>query len=332
MKSEKPASKRRVKAADSRGKNMGFADNVFDQKRGRRESNQRSSSSEHPSLPGVSSIVGKKRPLAASSSVGPSTPLRKIELPTPESDYSGSSTIRKFDREGSGLFIDSAYANANGSVPRSTGNVLPGVKSIAEGRNYLISPPEDGVRQSRISTSPGVGSLAPQIGMSPSSNTLPPMLGHPPLSHQTPFRDTSLSNGTASTGSSVPAPPSAVTTSSIPPSTNALALLSESLHQDTKSPTALLDASIAELEAEVRKLKGYEEEFIALGLDDSRKMLGRKVSELEERARVKRREKGVLLMERLRKEGLGELASVVGREVGVDGGGSGGGEMVGIGT
>jgi Zinc-finger domain of monoamine-oxidase A repressor R1/Zinc finger, ZZ type len=57
MKSEKPASKRRVKAADSRGKNMGFADNVFDQKRGRRESHQ----NEHGTLPGVSSIARNDR-------------------------------------------------------------------------------------------------------------------------------------------------------------------------------------------------------------------------------------------------------------------------------
>ncbi len=335
MKSEKPASKRRVKASDSRGKTMGFADNVFDQKRGRRESNQPSASSPsndpgHGSLPGVSSIVGRKRPLAASHNVGPSMSLRKIELPTPESDR-GSSVVRKFDRETPGLFVDTPYANANGTVPRSTGSILPGVKSIAEGSAsnfHLISPPDDSA-YSRVSTStsPGIGTLPSAIGLSPNaSNTLPPMLGHgrghghgrthTPLPHQTsPFP--SLSNGTASTNSSMPAP-------SVPPpsaSSSALALLNESMHQDTKSPTTLLDASIADLEAEIRKLKGYEEEIISLGLDDSRKMLGMKVSELEERVRGKKREKAVVLMERLKREGLGELASVVGREVGVDAGG-----------
>lgn len=54
-------------------------------------------------------------------------------------------------------------------------------------------------------------------------------------------------------------------------------------------------------------------------------MLGAKVKELEERVRGKRREKGVVLMERLKREGLGELARVVGREVGLDAGGGGGG-------
>ena len=47
------------------------------------------------------------------------------------------------------------------------------------------------------------------------------------------------------------------------------------------------------------------------------------MAELEERVRGKRREKGVVLMERLKREGLGELARVVGREVGVDDRGGG---------
>lgn len=297
---------------------MGFADNVFDQKRGRRESNQ----SDGGILPGVSSIVGKKRPLAASTSIGPTTPLRKIELPTPEPDY-GSGMIRKFNREGSDLFVEAPYTNGN--VGGARNNVLPGVKSIADGTNFLMSIPDDGLRSnhSRVSMSPGLASLGPAIGLG--SNTLPPMLGHPPTSsvlpHQQSFVSTSLSNGTHHL-SGIP-PPSQTSTSSLSPtyptptSASALALLSESLHADTKSPTALLDASIADLETEIRKLRKYEEEFIELGLDDSRRMLGLKVAELEEQVRKKRKEKGVVLMERLRKEGLGELASAVGREVGI---------------
>ena len=117
---------------------------------------------------------------------------------------------------------------------------------------------------------------------------------------------------------------------SVPPQSSALALLNESLHADTKSSTALLDASIAELEAEIRKLKKYEEDFIALGLDDSRRMLGVKVGELERKSEDKRREKGAMLMEQLRREGLGELARMVGREVGIDGGGGGGMNGMGV--
>ena len=46
-------------------------------------------------------------------------------------------------------------------------------------------------------------------------------------------------------------------------------------------------------------------------------MLRRQVEELEERIRSKRREKGRVLCDKLREEGWGELAGVVGREVGL---------------
>jgi hypothetical protein len=78
-----------------------------------------------------------------------------------------------------------------------------------------------------------------------------------------------------------------------------------------------LDASIAELEAQLGKLKKYEEEFIALNLDDSRKMLASEVAELESRIKAKKREKGLMLIERLKKEGFGGLAASVGKEVGL---------------
>ena len=86
---------------------------------------------------------------------------------------------------------------------------------------------------------------------------------------------------------------------------------------DMKAPTAALDASIADLETQLSKLKKYEEEFIALDLEDSRKMLANQVTEIESQIKAKKREKSLVLIERLKKEGFGGLAAVVGKEVGL---------------
>lgn len=275
VKSEKPASKRRVRAADPRGKNVGFADNVFDQKRGRRESHHSTEGSPLPS--NVPQIAGRKRPLAASSaSATMGTPMRKMELPTPEPDFS-------------------KYEVVDGYTTRPT--LLPGVKSIADG-SMMISPPDD--RSARVSMSPGLGSLASTMGITPDrANTLPPIMS----------RGMSQA-GYNMNGNTLPMPS--------PKAPIALSLLAES-HVDTKSPTALLDASIRDLEQQLDNLKSYDREFIDLGLEDSRKMLAAQMSELGEKIRAKKREKGVFLMEKLRREGYGGLAAVVGKEVGIDG-------------
>lgn len=300
VKSEKPASKRRVKAFDSRGKVMGFADNVFDQKRGRRESHPNGGGNT-TTLPGVAHITGKKRTMSSSAEPGPATPLRKLELPTPEPDFSGNTRIAP-SREGSEFLVDASFGAVNGTLP----TLLPSIKSLAEGADFLVSPTEE--RHSRVSSSPGLASLASTTivnGRLPSSvhhnqsNTLPPMLGHPTpngvfVSHQ-------KSNGGFSNPPSAPM----VSPTKVPPPT------------ELNRPAAVLDACIAELETRLRTLKKYEKEFIALDLEDSRKMLASQVDDLESQLKAKKREKGLLLIERLKREGFGHLADVVGKEVGL---------------
>jgi hypothetical protein len=300
VKSEKPASKRRVKPADARGKNMGFADNVFDQKRGRRESHGSTSAP----LPGVQQVAGKKRPLAASN-IGPQTPIRKIELPTPEPDLS----IR-YNRAGSEFSVDSFLDR-----PSTRPSMLPSVKSLAGDSSYFISPPDD--RSSRLSISPGMKSMPP-----PMSGPLPPMLAPTSI----PYTSQANGHGIHMNGSMQAYSPTVQ-----PPSSAALALLSSNYsshlpqHQDPdiKSPTLALDAEISSLEQQIANLRKYEQDFINLGLSDSRESLRQELEMLEERVRVRRREKGRILMERLRREGFSGLAEVVGREVGV-GEGAGG--------
>ncbi|EFQ99991.1 ZZ type zinc finger protein [Nannizzia gypsea CBS 118893] len=67
VKAEKPASKRRVRPGDPRGKNMGFTDNVFDQKK--RNTPALPASPAFTSPPAVRS---HKRPLSSSSTIQPS--------------------------------------------------------------------------------------------------------------------------------------------------------------------------------------------------------------------------------------------------------------------
>lgn len=299
-KSEKPASKRRVKAYDPRGKLMGFADNVFDQKRGRRESHP-SGAASTTSLPGVAQLAGKKRAISSSAEPGPATPLRRMELPTPEPDMSVNGKLG-LSRDGSELLIDSPFTSMHGNLP----TLLPSMKSLPEGPEFCVSPVTE--RQSRVNMPPAIVSLtstATSQGRFSTSvhysenNTLPPMRGH-----------------TAPNGIFLPQPSSSVILSTS--GSASLASPSKSAESsDTKAPADALDASISELEARVRSLKKYEDEFIALDLDDSRKMLASQVAELESQIKAKKREKSLLLIERLKREGFGPLAAVVGKETGL---------------
>ncbi|EXJ95849.1 hypothetical protein A1O1_00974 [Capronia coronata CBS 617.96] len=298
-KSEKPASKRRVKANDPRGKLMGFADNVFDQKRGRRESHVNGGATSVTSFPGVPQVSGKKRAISSSAEPGPATPLRRIELPTPESDPSLNGKI-DIPRDSSELMIESSFASVHGGLP----TLLPSMKVLAERADLSVSPVNE--RHSRLSRSPAtLMSTAASRGLLPATvhysenNTLPPMLGHATPNGMFLPQPTSSSLLSTTTSASQASPTKSAESSG------------------AKTPTTALDASIAELEARLRSLKKFEEEFIALDLEDSRKMLASQVAELESQLKAKKREKGLLLIERLKKEGFGGLAAVVGKEVGL---------------
>ncbi|RMZ87507.1 hypothetical protein DV736_g5266, partial [Chaetothyriales sp. CBS 134916] len=100
---------------------------------------------------------------------------------------------------------------------------------------------------------------------------------------------------------------------------NPSTLTTKMINRDIQSPAFALDTEISSLESQIANLKKYDHEFIALGLDESRATLQKELGVLEERARVKRKEKGRVLMERLKREGFGSLAEVVAREVEVIG-------------
>lgn len=294
IKSEKPASKRRVKASDPRGKVMGFADNVFDQRRGRKES---SNAVIHgTSLPGLAHITGKKRAISSSAEAGPATPSRKVELPTPEPDISTHHRLM-MSREGSEFTIDTAFTSINNGLP----TLLPSLKTLAEGADFMISPTDE--RRSRVSSSPSIATLS-SVGLNKgrinptthhgSENILPPMLGH-----------------TTANGMFVPQ----TTSNGMPAALSSPSKLG--IFQEYSAPTAELDAAIAELEARLMSLKKYEAEFISLNLADTRRLLAEELADVENQIRRKKKEKGRLLMERLKREGFGGLAASVGKEVGL---------------
>lgn len=312
VKSEKPASKRRVKASDSRGKIMGFADNVFDQKRGgRRESGTASSMS-------LSQIAGKKRALEPNGTETPMTPLRKLELPTPEPDSSGRIFM---SREGSELAAIPPY---NSTLPP----ILPNVKAVTENSGLMTSPRDDRTMHTGPST--------PIFNTHNNSNTLPPML---PRSHyELPYaeprerHEIGLPVG-ASVGSSggyssssflntVNNPQPDIPTSSIENHTTRPEVTAgpAGITPDTESPPAMslvLDKTITQLEQQIQSLRKYEEEFITLKLEESRRVLRRQLDDLEIQLTARKKERGLGLVERLRREGLATLADMVGMEIGL---------------
>lgn len=296
---EKPASKRRVKANDPRGKMMGFADNVFDQKRG-------STRGGTMTILSAAQIVGKKRPLEPTMTIpnGQSESL----LPTPEPDRIG--------REIMEYTPQSAYATTN--LP----TLLPSVKSIAEGKPFAISPPDDRTGRAGTGLSTNFASsplIQNNITLPGPINTLPPMLSRSSYANTTQPDSATPSSGHSRAGSSFI---NTVTTSTQPDTSTSVGT---TLDRSPSKPavtmalasTTVIDTTIADIESKIQALKKYDEEFAALKLEDSRKVLHTQIGNLQRELATKKRERGMSLMERLQREGLGFLAEVVGNEVGI---------------
>ncbi|QVM09653.1 hypothetical protein D8B26_004309 [Coccidioides posadasii str. Silveira] len=115
VKAEKPASKRRVKPADARGKIMGFTDNVFDQKR-----------RNMPSTPGNSNTSvppkGQKRPLSTPSAMHnllqdtPEYPITNLNNMPPLNRSSKRSSVTRTDENDIPRQADSEQGRAK--IPR----------------------------------------------------------------------------------------------------------------------------------------------------------------------------------------------------------------------
>lgn len=298
-KHEKPASKRRVKANDPRGKVMGFADNVFDQKRG-------SSRGSSAGVLSAAQIVGKKRPLEPTMHT-PNSQAGSL-LPTPEPD--------RGIREPSEFAVQPHFTNHN--LPQ----LLPSVKSFVDTKPFVTNSPEDRTVRLPTSNTPNFGSsplVQNNISLSGSINTLPPMLSRTGYANTTQTGSATTSSGHSRSGSSFI---HTVTTSTQPDTSPSISMgpdksPTKPVATLTSASTMVIDSSIAEIESKIQTLRKYDEEFATLKLEDSRKLLHTQMEALQRELAIKKRERGMSLMERLQREGLSFLAEAVGNEVGI---------------
>ena len=287
-KAEKPASKRRVKPSDPRGKTMGFTDNVFDQKRGQRISTG-ASNGNLSNLPSVAQICGQKRQMSISNLAAQDPPMRKLEFPAPEPDHVGTEHMLDAPyafathHRLSGL----SYLRANDSGP-----TLPGIAKLAQHQVSLTSSREP----IGASTSEGMKTLASAAasrGRPPAlakidstSSALPPLPG---FDIPEPYR-ASTQNGEH--GGDVDTIPTVGLT----------------------KDTSVVDAAIVQKETRIAKLRHYGDELLQLGLEDSYKMLSAELLALDAELRAAKKQKSAVLIENLRVEFPG-LADVARKEV-----------------
>ncbi|KLJ13105.1 hypothetical protein EMPG_11939 [Blastomyces silverae] len=177
VKAEKPASKRRVKPVDHRGKIMGFTDNVFDQKRRTPAPSTSSSSSAYV----IPTSRPQKRSLSVTSTTVPnfkSTSNPHADLPTPESDRSFGSHNKDGDQIISGP-VDSEYSLPRGKIPRSSSDSSNHSRliqnEILHGIDYITQMPSPQADQ--LSLPPLKSQRNPTGGLVPGS----PKPSHPPL-------------------------------------------------------------------------------------------------------------------------------------------------------
>jgi Zinc-finger domain of monoamine-oxidase A repressor R1/Zinc finger, ZZ type len=287
-KAEKPASKRRVKPSDPRGKIMGFTDNVFDQKRGQRIGN--AAPNGNPSdLPSVSQVSGQKRRISMSDLTNQGRPLRTLEFPALEPENTGPEYV-----------LDAHFASAtrhrlgglssNGSS--DAGPTLPGIASLPQ--HHVSSA------NSRVATGTSTGEGMKTLASAAASHG----------------RTSALSK-TSSVPSSLPP----LTTFDIHNPYNASTQngkqrrdLNQSLSVDSSKDTSIVDAAIAQKENRIAKLRRYGDELIQLGLKDSHKVLSQELLALEADLRAVKKQKSAALIENLRMEFPG-LADVARKEV-----------------
>ena len=276
-KAEKPASKRRVKPFDSRGKIMGFTDNVYDQKRGQR--NNTSTNGQRGSLPGLAQITGRKRQIS-SSDIGPATPLKRLDLPTPEPDFATRMDLRRA-RDGSEYALDPQF-----DAPHINGHphILPSIKTLPEQQLFTPSSTDEHLL---VGSSPAnMPALAAttvnqaRLIQNAPYHTLAPMLNHTPILPRQNGHGAALYSPT------------------------------RPLHAQSG-----IDNSITELESRIASLRTYEEDFVKLDLDDSRRLLADQIASLEADLRRLKKEKSLQLAEKLRQDGFSGLADGVRREI-----------------
>ena len=288
VKAEKPASKRRVKPIDARGKVMGFTDNVFDQKRGQRTS----LTTDFSTSP---QAAGQKRPLAASESSVP-TSYRKVEVQTPEREFSGIAS----NREQSADYVlepqFSSVAQSPSQYLDPTTRRLPSISTLPEQRNSPrvsrehTPPPSSAESMSTLASAAASRGRMSNAFLTPNTPTHPALLS-PYVAEKSP----NFPRGTSIPNTDILTPLSGKPPTELPAST-------------------LLDNEISQLEDQIARLRRYGDELLGLSLHEAHKMLFEQLGTLELTLRDRKREKSALLIENLQREFPG-IADVARREV-----------------
>ena len=285
VKSEKPASKRRVKPSDPRGKTMGFTDNVFDQKRGQRTSTGTSNGklSDHPNS---AQICGQKRQMSMSNLAAREPPMRYLELPTPNLANAGDESAPD-DKNAFGAshrLTSHSNPRANGSRP-----TLPGIANLHQHQVSVTTSPET----PGTSTGEGMKGLASAAASHGRSAALPKIKSVPSTLPSLPLFDTpnpyhvSTSNG------------------------NVKGAVDSSPAMGSAKDTSVADAVIMQKETRLAKLRHFGDELLQLGLEASHKMCSEEQTTLEADLRAAKKQKSAALIESLRREfpGLADMAS-----------------------
>lgn len=284
-KAEKPASKRRIRPSDPRGKVMGFTDNVFDQKRGQRISNG-TVSVKHPELPHIAQVTSQKRQMSMSDLTAQAPPLRKLEFPTPEPDNNGRPEY----------VPDSPYTHT--FHHRLAGTLAPSSNHAGPTLPSIVNFPQQQMQ-----------SIAAQLGNTSAGDGMKNLASAAASqTRMSAFSDISTSSPTA-----------------LPPVTSFdhhdqymvshhkdkhVTDLDSSLTISPPADTTAVDAAITQSENRIAKLRRYGDELLRLGLEDSHKMCSDELGALEAELRTLKKQKSAALIEDLRMEfpGLADMA------------------------
>jgi hypothetical protein len=170
--------------------------------------------------------------------------------------------------------------------------ILPSIKNLPDQQlftplsadEHILSSPTG--MSTLASAAVTQGRLVQTVGH---AHTLAPMLNHTPLVQR--HNGIPLQNGHSGSNITAYSPPKLHNTQSV------------------------IDQSIAQLESRIAKLRTYEEDFVKLDLDDSRRLLQDQIVKLEGELRRLKKEKSLQLAERLVREGFGGLADGVRKEI-----------------
>ena len=299
VKAEKPASKRRVKAADPRGKVMGFTDNVFDQKRG-----QRSSGQDVPSPTHISPPKSHKRQLSLTELTNPvDAPIahRKLDLPSPEPDYAVVKKSSEYMLESNYSMIPIPRLKVDQAMSSSSSSALRYVPENHPRSPLLLD--DEAVKPAEAFQAIATAAVASGKLSSPQIDSL-----------LTPMTPTNALLGSQDSPSNKMVKHYRATAEPATPISAIPETPISAVSDISPEKAAAIDESITQIEDQIGRLRRYGDELLELSLPDYYRMLTEQLASLEALLRTKKKEKSTLLINKLARDFPG-LADATRKEV-----------------